>query len=215
MKSSLVLPIILKQRTWGSYSSFLESRLFKTNKDEISGLDNQPMLKALSNSSTWKMLSLGRHHLIQVTSCQKETRAHLHRSRAVPIRRWKTTVFIDKNNTKYCLRCQHCCQGHIEPTEEHWKAVKHIMRYIVGTLQFGLLFARSESSDCTRFSDSDLAGDIDDRKSMSGYIFGIGSATVFWGSKKQSCVALSTAEDEYMSLTLAAKEGIWLNRLLA
>ena len=102
-----------------------------------------------------------------------------------------------------------------KPTEEHWKAVKHIMRYISGTLQFGLLFARSESPDCTGFSDSDWAGDIDDRKSTSGYLFRIGNATVSWGSKKQSCVALSTAEAEYMSLTLAAKEGIWLNRLLA
>ena len=73
----------------------------------------------------------------------------------------------------------------------------------------------SDSSDCTGFSDSDWAGDQDDRKSTSGYLFRVGNATVSWGSKKQSCVALSTAEAEYMSLTMAAKEGIWLNRLLA
>ncbi len=101
------------------------------------------------------------------------------------------------------------------PTEEHWKAIKHLMRYIAGTRDFGLLFNTSESSDCVGFSDSDFAGDPDDRKSTSGYLFRIGKSTVSWGSKKQSCVALSTAEAEYMSLTMAAKEGIWLNRLLA
>ena len=56
------------------------------------------------------------------------------------------------------------------------------------------------------------ARDQDDRKSTS---FRVGNATVSWGSKKQSWVTLSTAEAEYMSLTMAAKEGIWLNRLLA
>ena len=101
------------------------------------------------------------------------------------------------------------------PTVAHWTAVKHLLRYIAGTREFGLLFTTSDSSDCTGFSDSDWAGDQDDRKSTSGYLFRVGNATVSWGSKKQSCVALSTAEAEYMSLTMAAKEGIWLNRLLA
>ena len=101
------------------------------------------------------------------------------------------------------------------PTEQHWKAVKHILRYIAGTINFGLQFTRSGSTDCTGFSDADWAGDIDDRKSTSGYLFRVGGAPVSWRSRKQSCVALSTAEAEYMSLTLAAQEAIWLNRLLA
>ena len=100
------------------------------------------------------------------------------------------------------------------PTEDHWKVVKHLLRYITGTCEFGLLFAMSGSSDCTGFTDSDWAGDPNDGKSTSGYLFRIGNFTVSWGSKKQSCVALSTAEAEYMSLTMAAKEGIWLNILL-
>ena len=87
------------------------------------------------------------------------------------------------------------------PTETHWTAVKHLLRYIAGTREFGLLFTRSDSSDCTGFSDADWAGDQDDRKSTSGYLFRVGNATVSWGSKKQSCVALSTTEAEYMSLS--------------
>ena len=53
------------------------------------------------------------------------------------------------------------------PTEAHWTAVKHLLRYIAGTREFGLLFTMSDSSDCTGFSDSDWAGDQDDRKSTS------------------------------------------------
>ena len=101
------------------------------------------------------------------------------------------------------------------PTEQHWKAVKHIIRYIAGTINYGLMFTRSETTDCTGFSDADWAGDVDDRKSTSGYIFSVGGAPVSWKSRKQTCVALSTAEAEYISLTIAAQEAIWLNRLLA
>ena len=77
------------------------------------------------------------------------------------------------------------------------------------------MFTRSETTDCTGFSDADWAGDVDDRKSTSGYIFSVGGAPVSWKSRKQNCVALSTAEAEYISLTIAAQKAIWLNCLLA
>ena len=53
------------------------------------------------------------------------------------------------------------------------------------------MFTRSGSADCIGFSDADWAGDIDDRKSTSGYLFQVGGASISWKSKKQSCVALS------------------------
>ena len=102
-----------------------------------------------------------------------------------------------------------------KPTEQHWTAVKRILRYIAGTINFGLQFTRGGSIDCTGFSDADWAGDITDHKSTSGYLFKVGGGPVSWRSRKQTCVALSTAEAEYMSLTLAAQEAMWLNRLLA
>ena len=71
------------------------------------------------------------------------------------------------------------------------------------------------STDCTGFSDVDWVGDINDCKSTSGHLFQVGGAPVSWKSRKQSCAALSTAEAEYMLLTLRAQEAIWLNRLLA
>ncbi|WP_286489543.1 Ty1/Copia family ribonuclease HI, partial [Escherichia coli] len=64
------------------------------------------------------------------------------------------------------------------------------------------------------FSDSDFAGDIDDRKSTSGAFFFFGSHLISWSSKKQKTVALSSCEVEYIAATQAACEGIWIMRLL-
>ena len=68
--------------------------------------------------------------------------------------------------------------------------------------------------DLTGFSDADWAGDVSDRKSTSGHIFLISAAAISWRSKKQSCVALSTAEAEHMALA-ATQEAVWLRQLIA
>jgi transposase InsO family protein len=101
-----------------------------------------------------------------------------------------------------------------KPTKQHWMAVKRIMRYLKGTLNFGLLYKKSGLKDCIGYSDSDWAGDIDDRRSTSGYLFLISGTAISWRSKKQTCVALSTAEAEYMALASAAQEAIWLRQLV-
>ena len=67
----------------------------------------------------------------------------------------------------------------------------------------------------TGFSDSDWAGNPDDRRSTSGYAFHIGSGVVSWSSKKQPTVSLSSTESEYKALTNATCEAIWLRRILA
>ena len=101
-----------------------------------------------------------------------------------------------------------------KPTNHHWTAVKRILRYLNGTLNLGLLYSCDKEKELTGYSDADWAGDINDRKSTSGYIFQIGGAAVSWRSKKQTCVALSTAESEYMALARAFQEAIWMRQLL-
>ena len=75
----------------------------------------------------------------------------------------------------------------------------------MGTTKYGLLY--SSQIDCVGYSDADWGGDLDDRKSTSGYIFQIAGGPVSWRSRKQSCVALSTSEAEYIALTSASQEG--------
>ncbi len=101
------------------------------------------------------------------------------------------------------------------PNTQHWIGVKRIMRYLKGTTKFGLLYSKETSSKCVGYSDSDWGGDLDDRKSTSGYFFQIGSCPVSWRSKKQSCVALSTAEAEYMALASAGQEAVWMRLLIS
>ena len=80
-------------------------------------------------------------------------------------------------------------------------------------MKYGICYTRKSSKECIGYSDADWAGDLGDRK--SGYLFKISGGAVTWRSKKQSCVVLSTAEAEYMALSSAAQEAVWLRQLTA
>ena len=78
----------------------------------------------------------------------------------------------------------------VKPGKEHWAGVKRVLRYVRGTVDFGLRFVGSNDFDLYGFSDADWAGDIDSRRSTSGYIFRLGDCTISWKSGKQAVVAL-------------------------
>ena len=99
-----------------------------------------------------------------------------------------------------------------QPSQAHWVAVKRIMRYLSGTLDYGLLYGYNDN--IAGFSDADWAGDCNDRKSTSGFVFMLSGAAISWNSNKQTCVALSTAEAEYIAIAKAAQESVWLQKLL-
>uniref|UniRef100_A0A3Q7GI83 Reverse transcriptase Ty1/copia-type domain-containing protein n=1 Tax=Solanum lycopersicum TaxID=4081 RepID=A0A3Q7GI83_SOLLC len=100
-----------------------------------------------------------------------------------------------------------------QPGREHWQAVKRIFRYLRGTSDVGLIYGGDTQCLVTGYSDSDYAGDVDTRRSMTGYVFTLGGSVVSWKATLQPTVTLSTTEAEYMALTEAAKEGIWLKGL--
>jgi len=100
------------------------------------------------------------------------------------------------------------------PTEMHLLAAKRILRYLQGTRDFGLVYKKSEKSNLLGYTDSDYAGDRDDRKSTSGYSFMFGSGAISWSAKKQPIVTLSTTEAEFVAATACACQAIWLRRLL-
>lgn len=94
-----------------------------------------------------------------------------------------------------------------------WKALKRVLRYIQGTLNYSLTYDRNDMT-IIGYADADWAGDRLDRKSTSGYIFKINNCTVSWLSRKQSSVALSSTEAEYIALSLAVSEACWLKAIL-
>lgn len=102
------------------------------------------------------------------------------------------------------------------PTSMNLNAVKRILRYIEGTLNYGLVYSKGSGNYLLAgFSHSDLAGHIDDTRSTGGMVFYLNESLITWVSQKQRCVALSSCEAEFMAATAAACQGIWLRNLLS
>ena len=99
------------------------------------------------------------------------------------------------------------------PEPSHWEAVKRILSYLRGTSLHGIRFG-PVTDGLRGFTDSDYAGDVCTRRSTSGFLFLLHGGPVGWSSRRQSCVALSTTESEYVAACEAAREGVWLQRLL-
>ncbi|XP_019154248.1 PREDICTED: uncharacterized protein LOC109150719 [Ipomoea nil] len=106
------------------------------------------------------------------------------------------------------------CQFMHTPTTEHWGLVKRVLRYIKGTLDYGLRLTPSSSSRIHAFSDSDWAGCPIDWKSTSGFAVYLGSNLISWLSKKQHIVARSSIEAEYKALADVSAEVTWVVSLL-
>lgn len=101
------------------------------------------------------------------------------------------------------------------PTTIHLDAAKRILRYIKGTLEYGLVYTKYAGNNAlTGYSDTDLAGHIEDRKSTGGMVFYLNESLVTWVSQKQRCVALSSCEAEFMAASAAACQAIWLRNVL-
>ena len=102
------------------------------------------------------------------------------------------------------------------PGKRHWEAVKWILRYLKGTVGTCLLFdAKAQDAlMLTGYVDADYAQDLDKRRSISGFVFTLGGGCISWKAILQKCVSQSTTEAEYVAAAEAAKEAIWLGRLV-
>jgi len=97
---------------------------------------------------------------------------------------------------------------------EHWMAVKRIFQYLQGTLQMKLQFDVTTSKEVFGYCDADWGGDLEDRRSTTGFVFMIRGEAISWNSKWQPTIALSTMEAKYMANTQAIKEAIWIIKLM-
>jgi Reverse transcriptase (RNA-dependent DNA polymerase) len=121
--------------------------------------------------------------------------------------------YVTISRPDICFAVNRVSQYMHAPTVCHWAAVKRILRYLNGTIHFGLTIRPSSSLEITAFSDSDWARCPDDRKSTTGYLVFLGSNLISWSSKKQSTVARSSTEAEYRGLATVTAEVIWLQSL--
>eukprot|EP00253_Pinus_taeda_P014406 PITA_14406 len=123
-------------------------------------------------------------------------------------------MYLVNTRPDICFVVNTMSQLMCEPRKVHWVAAKHILRYLQGTVDYGLDYRQGDGVRLVGYTDSDWAGCASDRKSTSGCCFGLGSAVVPWFSRKQQSVALSLAEAKYMVASLASCEAIWLRKML-
>jgi hypothetical protein len=109
---------------------------------------------------------------------------------------------------------QQICLHMHDPREPHLTAMKHTLRYLRGTLDYGLLLRRSASSELTVYTDADWVGCPDTRRSTSGYVVFLGTNLISWSSKSQNVVSRSSAEAEYWVVANGVAEACWLRQLL-
>jgi hypothetical protein len=95
-----------------------------------------------------------------------------------------------------------------QPTKEHMAAVKHLLRYVKGTVNTGCCYRKlTDNPELLGYSDSDHAGDVDDRKSTTGVLYYYGHCPISWASQKQRIIAQSSCEAEYVATAIAASQG--------
>jgi hypothetical protein len=105
-------------------------------------------------------------------------------------------------------------QAMVKPTKLFWKVDKHVLRYIKGASEYGLWYRQTDEVKLHGFTDADWVSSPTDRNNTSGRIFSIRSTTVSWYNMKQRSMALSSVEAEYMAVSQAACEAIWMRKIL-
>ncbi|KAK2395681.1 putative mitochondrial protein [Trifolium repens] len=107
-----------------------------------------------------------------------------------------------------------CARYQADPKVSHLTQVKRILKYVNGTSDYGIMYSHCENSTLYGYCDADWAGSADDRKSTSGGCFFLGTNLISWFSKKQNCVALSTAEAEYVAAGSSCSQLVWMKQML-
>eukprot|EP00253_Pinus_taeda_P001464 PITA_01464 len=123
-------------------------------------------------------------------------------------------IYLVNIRADICYVVNTLSQCMVEPNRAHWAAAKHVLRYIQGTIDYGLLYTRSKDIRLSGFTDANWERSSVDWKSTSSYCFNIGLGMTSWCSRKQKFVALSSAKGEYMAASTASCEAIWLRKLL-
>ena len=123
-------------------------------------------------------------------------------------------LYLTASRPDLCLSVGICARYQANPKESHMNAVKRVIKYVKGTLDFGLHYTFETNVNLAGFCDADWAGCLDDRHSTSGGCFFLGNNLVAWHSKKQNCVSLSTAEAEYIALGSCCTQLLWMRQML-
>ena len=118
-------------------------------------------------------------------------------------------MMVDVDNNSMLAKFQ------ATPSMRHWKAMKHVCRYLRGTINYGIKYRQNGSKPVlTEWTDADWARDQEKRRSRSGYVLRLSSGPILWCSKMQTSVAMSTTEAEFDALAGTVRDVIWVRAIL-
>ena len=100
------------------------------------------------------------------------------------------------------------------PSQDHWDALARLMRYLKGTMDYAIEY-NGFLAVLEGYNDANWISDLDETKSTSGYVFTLGGGAVTWRSARQTIIARSTMESEFVALEMAGSEAEWLKNFLA
>ncbi|CAL1355518.1 unnamed protein product [Linum trigynum] len=100
------------------------------------------------------------------------------------------------------------------PKKVDLEIIKRVLRYVKGTIDHGILYKKGAYCKLEGYCDADYAGDLDTRRSTTGYVFTLGSGAVSWCTKRQPIVSLSSTKAEYRTVEMESQECTWLVQLL-
>jgi hypothetical protein len=123
-------------------------------------------------------------------------------------------MYLMNTRLDICFAVNTLSQFLVEPRHVHLVAAKHVMRYLKGTIDYGLSYDGDHDFTLSGYTNADWVGSVSNRKITSGCCFSLGSAMISWQSRKQSSIALNTVEAEYIVACSASWEAIWLRKLL-
>lgn len=123
-------------------------------------------------------------------------------------------LYLTTTRPDICYAVQQLSQFVSQPMDIHFQAATRVLKYLKGSPSKGILFPANSTLKITGFADSDWAGCLDTRRSITGYCVFVGSSLVAWKSKKQSTVSKSSSEAEYRALAALTCELQWLSYLL-
>jgi hypothetical protein len=123
-------------------------------------------------------------------------------------------MYLVNTRLDICFVVSTLRQFMVEPKCVRWVATKHVLRYLRGTVEYGLRYIWGDGVKLVGYSDVDWASSAIDRKSTSSCCFSLGSGAISWFSRKQKLVALIVVQAEHMAASLASCEAIWLRILL-
>ena len=124
-------------------------------------------------------------------------------------------MYLVNTRTDICFAMSTLSQYMVEPRHVHWITTKHVLRYLHGTIGYGFKYVSDGAVKLQGYTNSNWAKSAVDGKSTSGCSFSLGSGMISWLCRKQTSMALSTTEAEYIAASVASREAVWLRKLLA